>query len=103
MARLNVIYDDVAVRLLDQRDRFTSRAIKKEFERDPQKNAVSIDPAEAVFLTPVLEGRFTVIWRLDDPGAVSVVQAVLPLTSLDPHAPGFKEYLKRAVQAEMKG
>ena len=103
MSRLKTVYEDVAVQLLDQRDRFTSRAIKKEFEQDPEKNAVSIDPAEAVFLTPVLDGRFTVIWRLDDPGLVSVVQAVLPLTSLDPHAPGFKEYIKRAVQAEMKG
>ena len=103
MARLKTIYLDVATHLLEQRDRFTSRAIRTEFELDPEKKAVSIDPADSVFLTPVLDGRFTVIWSLDEPNQAATVQAVLPLTNVDPHAPGLRDYIKRALQAEMKG
>ena len=103
MAKLKAIYEDVATQLLDQRDRFTSRAIRTEFELDPEKDAVPIDPEESAFLTPVLSGRFTVIWRLDQDRQTAMVRAVLPLTNVDPLAPGLKDYITRALQAEIKG
>jgi hypothetical protein len=106
-----VIWEDNALKLLEERDRYTRTAIRDEFRRDPRKGAIAFDMAERNFLTPVFDGRFSVIWHLDDQRRV-VVRAVVALTniSLDVSATRneadrdrLKEYVQRAVSIESKG
>ena len=110
MSDLSVIWEDKALSLLDERDRYTRNAIREEFRRDPQKDAIEFDTDQHSFLTPVSDSRFSVVWRLD--GQQAVVRAVVPLTNititafalLEPEARNrLKEYVQRAVTAESKG
>lgn len=105
MADLSVIWEDSALKLLETRDRYTRNAIREEFRRDPQKDAIEIDPDDASFLTPVNDNRFSVIWRRD--GTQAVVRAVVALTNLDKlktlAAGSKKAYVGKVVATESKG
>ena len=112
MSDLSVIWEDDALKLLEGRDRYTRNAIREEFRRDPQKDAIEFDPARHSFLTPVSDSRFSVVWRLNEESRQAVVRAVVPLTNISisvlklkgPEALSkLKEYVQRAVQAESKG
>jgi hypothetical protein len=111
MSDLSVIWEDKALDL-DGRDRYTRNAIREEFRLDPQKDAIEFDPAQRTFLTPVSDGRFSVIWQLDDQGRRATVRAVVPLTNITLDASKLqdseardklKEYVQRAVATESKG
>ena len=78
MSDLSVIWEDDALKLLEGRDRYTLNAIREEFRRDPQKDAIEFDPAHNTFLTPVSDSRFSVVWRLNEEGQQAVVRAVVP-------------------------
>lgn len=105
MADLSVIWEDSALKLLERRDRYTRNAISEEFRRDPQKDAIEIDPADASFLTPVSDNRFSVIWRRD--GERAVVRAIVALPHLETlktlTADNKKAYVGQIVKAESKG
>ncbi|MBI2188662.1 MAG: hypothetical protein HYU37_16305 [Acidobacteria bacterium] len=105
MGDLSVIWEDSALKLLETRDRYTRNAIREEFRRDPQKDAIEIDPAESSFLTPVSDARFSVIWLLH--GQQAVVRAVVPLTNVDKlrtlDAARKKAYVGRIIAVESKG
>ncbi|MBI4486084.1 MAG: hypothetical protein HY655_08750 [Acidobacteria bacterium] len=112
MSDLSVIWEDDALKLLEGRDRYTRNAIREEFRRDPQKDAIEFDPAHNTFLTPVSDSRFSVVWRLNEEGQQAVVRAVVPLTNIPldvvelkkPEAMSrLKDYVLRAVKAESKG
>ena len=112
MSDLSVIWEDKALNLLDGRDRYTRNAIREEFRRDPQKDAIEFDPDQRNFLTPVSDHRFSVVWRLDEQEQRAVVRAVVPLTNitLDLHTlrkpealDQLREYVRRVVMAESKG
>ncbi len=112
MSDLSVIWEDDALRLLEGRDRYTRNAIREEFRRDPQKDAIEFDPAHSTFLTPVSDSRFSVVWRWNEENQQAVVRAVVPLTNItldvgELAKPGalskLREYVSRAVKAESKG
>jgi hypothetical protein len=44
MADLSVIWEDDALKLLEGRDRYTRNAIREQFRRDPQKDAIELTP-----------------------------------------------------------
>lgn len=112
MPDLNVIWEDSALKLLEERDRYTRNAIREEFRRDPHRGAIEFDAAQRSFLTPVSGGRYSVIWRLDEQGRQAIVRAVVPLTNITldgsaaPNAAArdrLKAYVQRAVSFESKG
>lgn len=103
MANLKVIWEDDALKLLMGRDRYTRQAIQDEFRNNPEQDAIEFDPDQRGFLTPVSNSRFSVIWYLDQQRHQAIVRAVVPLTNVNPQAPGLKEYVQRAVQVESKG
>jgi hypothetical protein len=112
MSDLAVIWEDDALKLLEGRDRYTRNAIREEFRRDPQKDAIEFDPDHHSFLTPVSDNRFSVIWRLNQDAKQAVVRAVvaLPNISLDAaqlknpiYLNTLKDYVWRVVEAESKG
>jgi hypothetical protein len=105
MADTSVIWEESALKLLERRDRYTRNTIREEFRRDPEQDAIEIDPAEGSFLTPVSNNRFSVFWKRA--GAQSVVRAVVPLTNLDRlkmlDTAGRKAYLVEVLAKESKG
>lgn len=105
MADLSVIWEDSALKLLEARDRYTRNEIREEFRRDPEKDAIEIDPTDGSFLTPVSNNRFSVIWRRD--GGRVLVRAIVPLTNLDwlktVAADTKKDYVGQVVKSESKG
>ena len=112
MPDLRVIWEDNALKLLEERDRYTRNAIREEFRRNPEKGAIEFDAARRDFLTPVSDGRFSVIWRLDEQRCEAVVRAVVPLTNISLDAGAMqndgartrlKEFVQRAVSIESKG
>jgi hypothetical protein len=110
MSNLAVIWEDDALKLLEGRDRYTRNAIREEFRRDPEKGAIEFDPAHRGFFTPVSDGRFSVVWSLNEEHQQAVVRAVVPLTNIkigtldSPEAMReLREYVQRVVQSESKG
>lgn len=108
MSDLSVIWEDDALKLLEGRDRYTRNAIREEFRRDPEKNAVKFNPDHSTLLTPVSDNRFSVVWRLNEADRQAVVRAVVPLTNVGELAKPqaldkLRDYVWRAVQAESKG
>ena len=94
-----------AERLLQQRDRFTQHAIKQEFEAtlrvDPAAPAcIPFDDAFHGFLTPVADGRYSVVWYQENGEAV--VHAVVP-TRFSPEAVDLKQRVRNVVQRESHG
>src|SRR5688572_29469379 len=53
MSDLTVVWEEEALKLLEERDRFTRNAIRQEFGRDPKKDAIQFDPDHATYATPV--------------------------------------------------
>jgi hypothetical protein len=102
MPPLKIIWEDDALKLLMDRDRYTRFVIQEEFRQDPQKDAIALDAAEGDYLTQVSNKRFTVVWHLDTSRQQAIVRAVVPLTNIDAHADGLKEYVQRAVEREVK-
>lgn len=107
---IKVIWEDLALKLLNDRDRYTRQAIQDEFRQDPRREAIEFDKEQGAFLTPVVNQRFYVVWYQADTQSKSrsaepvvVVRAVLPLTNVNPNSPGLKDYVERAVKAESKG
>jgi hypothetical protein len=108
---IKVIWEDGALKLLMDRDRYTRQAIQDEFRRDPRNGAIEFD--KDAFLTPVSDKRFYVVWYLEETGPQSksrpaaertaLVRAVLPLTNVGGASTNLKEYVQRAVQKESKG
>ena len=107
---IKVIWEDLALKLLNDRDRYTRQAVQDEFRRDPRNEAIEYDKDQGAFLTPVTNKRFYVVWYQADTQSKSgtaepvvVVRAVLALTNVNPDSPGLKEYVERAIKAESKG
>lgn len=110
---MKVIWEDGALKLLMDRDRYTRQAIQDEFRRNPLNEAIEFDKDQRAFLTPVSDKRFYVVWYLEATGLQSksrpaadptaVVRAVLPLTNVRGESTNLKEYVQRAVERESKG
>ena len=102
MAGLKIMWEQPALKLLETRDRYTRKSIQDAFGKDPQRNAIAFDPEHGGYVTPVSDGRFCVVWRLD--GGQAVVRAVVPLPNVGGTSiTGLKEYVQRAVRVESKG
>ena len=95
-----------ADRLLQQRDRFTQQAIKREFEAALETDAIAppciqFDRVLNGFLTPVADGRYSVVWYEEEGEAV--VHAVVPTTRFSPEMADLKERVRNVVQRESDG
>jgi hypothetical protein len=95
------------VRLLQQRDRFTQDAIKREFEDaarpagDVPPCSIEFDTTRKGYLTPVAEERYSVVWYLD--ASVAVVHAVIPTARFSAETPDLKDRVQQIVQLESHG
>jgi hypothetical protein len=49
--------------LLDERDRFTRQTIEREFEAHPTQGFQPVEGKGALFATPVINNRYTVLWE----------------------------------------
>lgn len=102
MTDLRIIWEDSALKLLMDRDRYTRNAIQEEFRNDPRNGAIVVDPDKGVYLTRVSEERFAVVWQLEPSARLAIVQAVVPISNLDPRRGGLKELVEHAVAQESK-
>ena len=107
---LDILWDNNALDLLDGRDRYTWSAIREEFGRNPHEGVITLDPVKKKYLTPVSDRKFSVVWRMNQEGAV-VVRAVVPLGNVNLDASEFTkpeaaakllEYVERVVRKESK-
>jgi len=100
---LKVVWEDDALQLLLDRDRYARQEIRDEFRRNPEEGARQFDPD--AFVTPVSNRRFLVVWYRDLARNQAVVKAVVPVTSFsaDTDAAALKEYVQRTVLAQSKG
>lgn len=94
-----------AQRLLQQRDRFTQHAIKEQFEAALQVEpraapCIAFDLTFHGFLTPVADGRYSVVWY-EELGE-AVVHAVVP-TKFSSDMPDLKQRVRNVVQRESHG
>ena len=107
-----VTWEPSADSLLEQRDRFTQKAIKEEFEATfderikPNLDAeasstIVFDPENKGYLTSVADKRYSVVWYLkdDEPDARAVVYAVVPTTRFDKR-PGLLDRVRKIVNIE---
>ena len=104
---MEVTWEPSAKRLLQQRDRFTQRAIRQEFEAmighepSPTPRDIEFDTDQKGFLTPVAEERYSVVWYLEDDAAV--VRAVVPTTRFSPGTSNLKARVQDIVRLESHG
>jgi hypothetical protein len=103
-----VNWEESAASLLEQRDRFTQKAIKEEFEatfdaqikpslNQESSSTIAFDPANNGYLTPVADMRYSVIWYLK--GDDAEVRAVVPTTRFEKR-PGLLERVRKVVLSE---
>lgn len=104
-----VTWEPSADSLLEQRDRFTQKAIREEFEatfdhifkqglEPASSTSIEFDPDKKGYVTPVADKRYSVIWYLQNDDAV--VRAVVPTTRFDKKASGLLERVRKIVQLE---
>ena len=104
---MDVTWEPSADRLLQQRDRFTQRAIRQEFEQmighgpSPTPRDIEFDTDRKGFLTPVADERYSVVWYLEDDAAV--VRAVVPTTRFSPATRNLKARVQDIVRLESHG
>lgn len=103
MNKVSVRWSKDAVRLLGKRDRYTQETIRTEFENAPTQGGVEFDAANHLWVTPVADNRYSVVWEMDDHAMVAKVQAVVParFTSTDPAA--VREQVGKVVSIETNG
>lgn len=111
MTDASISWERPALKLLERRDRYTRNAIMEDFDRDPERGAIELEPDS--FLTPVSDQRFSVLWRRLDEGQRVSVRAVVPLTNVPFDATELRDrpelleklraYVKRVVKSESKG
>lgn len=75
-----------AERFLKIRDHYTRDAIRAEFEENPRRDAVALDHYERFFATPVVDQKFSVVWKTANDEEV-VVEGVV-LAQFDPAKQG---------------
>ena len=119
MDDLTLIWDDLAFKQLEARDRYTREAISEEIRRmlrqtvpGPQAPAgVEIDHDLHEYVTGVSDDRFLVVWRLDEGANQAMIKAVVPNTNLvaDQSAlttqaavDRFKEQVSRLVDVDLQ-
>jgi hypothetical protein len=100
--RMQALWEDLAVRMLDRRDRFTRPAIEEEFERylaeKPVllRRSIEFDRENGGYLTPVFDDRFSVVWYDRNEGPC--VRAVVPTARFSRQDPQLKSRVKEIVQ-----
>lgn len=100
---LKIIWEDSALKLLNDRDRYTRNAVQEEFRTDPEKNKVTVDAATGEYCTLVSDERFAVVWWLDPGKRVATVRAVVRNPGFDPTDTDLKAHVDAAVALESKG
>ena len=104
---VQVTWTESADRLLQQRDRFTQRAIRQEFEAvaasesSVRPRSIEFDAARQGYLTAVADERYSVVWYRENDAAV--VRAVVPTTRFPPETPNLKARVQNIVQLESNG
>jgi hypothetical protein len=76
--RFKVVWDREAENLLRRRGNYTLERIHEEFDRDPTKEAMTVDPNSNLFVTPVANRRYSVVWRMLPDQQMARVSAVVP-------------------------
>lgn len=96
---------DSADRLLRRRDHYTQKAIRAEFDTDPLKDAIEFDPQNHLFVTPVSDKRFVVVWELDrqDNTIGAAVKAVVPTQLMSDDLGAIRKQVNELVMLETKG
>ncbi|SRR5258706_13966283 len=93
---------DVARELLARRDRFTRRAIERDFKANHRHDNVVLDDAAKLYATPVAENRYAVIWRRLGERSIEVRAVVASrLTKTD--SADLKSSLEKTVRFETNG
>ena len=101
---MNVTWEPSAVRLLKQRDRFTERAIKHDFEStvaegpEADGRTIAFDATNRGFLTAVAEERYSVVWYLE--GDAAAVEAVVPTTRFSSQPQELKQRVQSVIDSE---
>jgi hypothetical protein len=97
------VWESMAQRMLDRRDRFTRPAIEAEFgsyAAEPPRlieRSIEFDPDNSGYLTPVFDDRFSVVWYLGQ-DEQPIVRAVVPTTRFTPGTAGLKSRVEEIVR-----
>jgi hypothetical protein len=80
MRDIEVEWEKAAQDLLRKRDTYTQKTIKEEFAENPTKDAIEFDPLWHYYATPVINKRYTVVWRMANRAnkRIANVRAVVP-------------------------
>lgn len=95
-----------AERLLRKRDHYTEEAIRTEFEHNPEKEgAIEIDKQKHLYVTPVADERFVVLWDLVTlpDRKIANVRAVLPTQLISDKPDQIRDQIREVVEHESKG
>ncbi|MGH8673454.1 MAG: hypothetical protein ACREVG_04000 [Burkholderiales bacterium] len=89
--------------LLARRDRFTRRAIEKDFAEKHVESNVLLDSDAGLYVTPVADDRYAVIWRRLEDRLVEVKAVVASRLTKRGNAAELKSSLEKALEFETNG
>lgn len=92
---------ETARELLARRDRFTRRTIVKDFAAKHVESNVLLD--RNLYVTPVADDRYAVIWRMLEDGLVEVKAVVASRLTKRGNAAELKSSLEKALEFETNG
>lgn len=98
MSSLKVVWQDSAVDLLLDRDRYTRQSIRDGFRRNPRQEAMPFDPELHGFVTVVADKQYGVVWYQDDDRGWAFVRAVVPAANVPTQASALETYVDHVVK-----
>ena len=102
MAKPEIVWTKNANLLMQRRDHYAQDAIRGEFTAD-KGSAVPVDEQHRWFVTPVVDYRYSVVWRQDPDQQKVFVEAVLPAYFSGKRAGQLMKQVKEAVERESGG
>jgi hypothetical protein len=100
--KFEVHWSDGAKQLLRKRDHYTREMIEFEFQEKGSRDAVPVDENSRWFATPVVNSRYSVIWKMDDPQHATV-EAVVPAQFAPRQAGRLLPQVQRIIDIESGG
>ena len=98
-----ITLSSTARELLARRDRFTRNAIEKEFAAHHVESNVLLDGNAALYVTPVVDDRYAVIWRRLADTLVEIEAVVASRLTKKDNPAELKSSLERALEFETNG
>ncbi len=101
MPKRDIHWTDNANMLMNRRDHYARDAIKVDFAENVERDPVPVDEGQRLFVTPVANHRYSVVWRKEPDRFV--VEAVVPAQFSPAKSGKLLKQVQQAVEQESNG